>query len=173
MLIVKKLCPGAVVRRLNVNGKDVKLATIAHKILTQYKFLNNKYYPIVILIDKEARSSGCAEIVGELQTELSRLSVPLDQIHIGVCDQMIENWIVADDALTAERFDHRFEKCEGMNGKAALKRLFPMESPYQETVHGVELLTSANPIRIAERSSSFSAFVENFPILCPWLDATN
>ena len=78
--IVQDLCPGQPVRRTDLNGKSVTIDAIAKKIAPLIRSLGNKYYPIIILIDKEERSLGYDEIANQLYDKL---------IQEGISDQDI------------------------------------------------------------------------------------
>lgn len=169
MRVLQRVCPSAVVRRLNLNGESVKIGAIAKAINLQFQLLNNRCHPIVVMIDREQRVETCNAIIAEMQAAMEAIGLPVDQFHIGVCDRMIENWITADRELIVERFGREIVVNDGDHGKAAIRQLFARDSPYQETVHGVELLVSASAQRIAERSESFRNFIHDFPLQCQWL----
>jgi hypothetical protein len=169
MRVLQSICPTGVIRRLNMNGKDVKVSAIAKAVYMQYKLLGNKCYPIIVLIDREQRQATYEAIAQELCSEIEKLGMPLDQFHVGVCDRMIENWILADHELLLEKFGRVTHTADGEHGKGALRNLFTRDRPYQETVHGVELLLAASATRIAQRSASFASFVNQIPVQCAWL----
>jgi len=84
------ICPGNPIRIIGCNGDNVSIDAIAKRLTTLIKVLNNKYYPIVILIDREGRTDKCEKIAIDLRDALIQYGVK-DEILIGVCDRMIEN----------------------------------------------------------------------------------
>lgn len=94
--IAQRLCAGCPVRILNINGRDVQIHAIAKQVATQFRLLNNRYYPVVILIDREERDVSADDLAKALVNEAERQGVPRDQLIVGVADRMIENWILAD-----------------------------------------------------------------------------
>ena len=168
-LALERICKGAAIVRLNTNGKDVKIATIAKAIHLNYKILGNKCFPIVVLVDREGRSESYSEVKDVLVAEMTALDLPIDQFHVGVCDRMIENWIVSDLQLMEREFGTKPNLTEGMSGKGYLKKLFGRDRVYQETTHGVDLLVRAKASNISQNSQSFKSFAENFPVECHWL----
>jgi hypothetical protein len=95
-LIIEKLCPKKPIRRTDLNGRNVTIKAIVEKIASIIRLLNNKYYPIVIIVDKEERDIGFQEMCEEIETGLSSAGIDPQQIIVGVADRMLENWILAD-----------------------------------------------------------------------------
>lgn len=161
MRIVQSLCPNRPVQRLDLNGKDVKISAIAKKIASQIKIFSNRYYPIIVLIDKEQRSTSFDKIVEELRAELVSLSVSHIDIRIGVADRMIENWIVADwEQLCINAQGAKHEKpneTDGINGKAKIQKVL---GNYNKLSDGVRLFLEACPEKIYKNSASFKYFVD-------------
>src|SRR5690348_2601584 len=93
--IIARLCPDRPVRRIECNGHDVALEAIVDRVDLHIRDLNNRYHPIIILIDRETRRSSCEEILSEMRTLLDAKG-HANQCVIGVVDRCIENWILAD-----------------------------------------------------------------------------
>src|ERR1700692_1702768 len=98
-LIIQKLCPGKPVQRLEINGDQVQISAIVDRIEIIYRILNNRFFPVCVVFDREGRQATCDEILAEVVTEMVARKLDIDQFRIGICDRMIENWILADDAL--------------------------------------------------------------------------
>src|SRR3954452_9708477 len=64
--ILQHICPGKPVQRLNCNGKNVALEIIVDRIEFHIRLLNNRYDPIIILIDREQRRATCVDIVSSM-----------------------------------------------------------------------------------------------------------
>lgn len=168
---LNQLCPGNPIRLIGCNGKTVSMSAIAKRLTTHIKLLNNRNYPIVVLIDREGRKENIEAIKTELLAELEKLNVN-DEILLGVCDRMIENWILADKDNFKKYINRKtklpHDNYESLRGKSAVKKVFPN---YHETTDGVDLLVSANPEEIYKNSSSFRDFVETLQLIhCSWLD---
>lgn len=167
---IQQICPGSTIRRLDTNGITVKMSAIAKAINVHFRLLNNRNYPIIVMIDREGREENCEVLIEQLKNCLKEIGLPLDQFYFGMCDRMIENWIIADHELMALRFGKNMGASEGAHGKATLKSLFSADLPYQETIHGVELLVEAKASNIAANSKSFAGFRGDFPVDCEWMN---
>jgi len=168
---LNKLCPGHPIRIIGCNGKTVSMSAIAKRLASLIKVLNNRNYPIVILIDRETRPQDTKSIKEELHLELKKLEVH-DDVMIGVCDRMIENWILADKGnvskYCSKKINWKKQNFEGAKGKSELKK--HMKS-YHETTDGVNLLSTSNPKYLYKNSLSFKEFVHTIEkIECNWLE---
>ena len=166
---IQKLCPGMKIVQTLCNGKKVEISAIAKRIATNLKILKGRHYPVIILIDREDRTSSIHDIKRLLTKELKSLSIN-DELLIGVCDRMIENWMLADKKNIKKYTSTRnLEKVisEGCGGKSTIKKLIPT---YRETTTGVTLLTTSDPNEMYTNSESFKDFVETIKkIECKWL----
>lgn len=168
--IIQTICPNIPVQRINCNGDCVELSAIARRVASLVTVLNNKYYPIIIIIDRESRKEKFSDISEKLTDEIKSLGINND-IIVNVADRMFENWILADieslkknRKISASKLKATYENT---NGKAQLKKLL---ETYHETTDGVELFLSSNPKTIKKNSESFNRFVENVnKINCKWL----
>lgn len=167
---ISRLCPGHPVRTINCNGRDVSLEAIAERLATLIRALNNRHYPIIVLVDKEGRNETTTQIRARL-TDLLKAAGVNDNVLIGVCNRMIENWILSD----IENFKSyvgakaiKKDVSEGCSGKAVVKSIF---KEYHETSDGVELLCSSNPQIMFDNSPSFREFVLLLEdVNCNWLE---
>jgi hypothetical protein len=156
-LILGKICPGKPVRRTDLNGKHVTIKAIANKISSLIRLLNNKYYPIIIVIDREDREGNCTEIIKELREELTEKGHENDDIRINVADKMLENWIIADWSVITET-ENKPETTDGLRGSSVIKK---HKGTYGKTTDGVDLFTKANPSIIYKNSPSFKTFIDS------------
>jgi hypothetical protein len=150
------LCPGQPVQRINCNGKDVDLKVMAKFIETLIKLLGNRYYPIIVIVDREQRNTSARSMRKTIIGELTRLGVR-DQLIVAVADRHIENWILADIHTMTELFGKNFRRrnYEGAGGKGQLKRLFEsIGNVYNETTTGVTLLRQISSTRAQANSAS-------------------
>lgn len=170
--IVQQLCPNAPIRLLNRNGRDVELHAAAKRVVSLIRLLGNRYYPFVIIFDREERKESSSR-VAEVLRELILSEGIVDDLVIGVPDRMIENWLLADWATVQSLGKLKTPKSqifEGCNGKAAIKKLLPKGNTYQETVQGVEWFSAVNVNALFRNSSSFYHFVNELEHLdCLWL----
>jgi len=154
--IVQAICPGQPIRRTDLNGKDVSLLAMAKKIASLIRLLNNRNYPIVILVDKENREITYSEMCVRLHELIIEEGINDIELKVGVADRMIENWILAD----WERISTELPKpinTDGINGCSRLKELL---GAYGKTTDGVEMFLNANPLNIYNNSPSFKLFAD-------------
>jgi hypothetical protein len=168
--IIQNLCPKSPVQITNINGEDVRIEAIAKRLHSLIKLLGTRYYPIVILIDRECRAESAIDIEINLHDELRRLGT-IDELRIGVADRMIENWILADWENFATYTKIPIKGCpckfEGTQGKGKIKKYF---RDYHETTDGVQLFLCCNPKMLCDKSPSFERFISKLQdIKCFWL----
>lgn len=170
-LVIEKLCPNTKINRINCNGHSVSLESIAKRIVSLTRLLNNRYYPIIVIVDREDREISAEEMAANLKDEIERYGLK-DDIRIGICDRMIENWILSDKTTFSECCNVEVNDAmvfEGVNGKSFIKKTFPL---YQETTDGVSMLLKANPVAMAKNSLSFRNFTQIIQdINCNWLNS--
>lgn len=168
-LIIKRLCPSVPIQRLEVNGTDVAISAIVDRVASIARLLNNRNFPICLIFDREGRSQTPDEIVSEVQTELAKRGLDVAQFRIGVCDRMIENWILADSELILREYGHALNASyEGVRGKGVLKRICEATEYYRETTVGVRLFCAANVKAMYSGSSSFKRFIDAIDFECRW-----
>ena len=156
-LILGNICPGKPIKRTDLNGKSVTIKAIANKISSLIRLLNNKYYPIIIVIDREDRNYNCSQIIEKLEFELNQKGHYNDDIRINVADKMIENWIIADWKIITES-EEKPAETDGLKGSSIIKKY---KGSYGKTTDGVELFLNAKPSVIYENSPSFKAFIDS------------
>lgn len=169
-LILQKICPGVKINLINCNGSSVSISAIAKRVSSLIRLMNNRHYPIFVLIDREDRAETADIIASQLEKEIRNTGIK-DDLRIGICDRMIENWTLADWAsfkLNAKLAEDTIAPagCEGLSGKGLVKKLYP---GYQETTDGVGFFLKADPNVIYENSVSFRNFVKQTEdINCFW-----
>ena len=167
---LRKACPHHPIRRINCNGTNVSISAIADRVASQCRLLNNRHYPIVIVIDREDRTASTDSLCSDLLAQLIEKGVN-EQIIIGVVDRMIENWILADAEKVAEHPSYYASvpaNTEGLHGKNILKGCI---RHYHETTIGVDLLVSCRASVMRSNSTSFSRFYGQLPVNnCWWLN---
>ena len=170
--IIAQLCPNKPVRRIECNGRDVALEAIVERLDLHIQNLNNKYRPIIILIDQETRESSCEEIIAQLISLLERKGHH-SQCVVGVVDRCIENWILADweNVKRTKGIAGKSMRgnSEGVQGKVKLKQLLPGDILYHEPTWGKEFFLSCDPRTIYAKSASFRRFVDQLHLPCHWL----
>ena len=175
-LILDKLCPGHPIRRIDMNGKDVSIEALGKTIGSLIRLLNNRNYPIIIIIDREQRTETRQEILKGLLDALEKQGISIDQIRIGIADRMLENWILADwenfrNEIGQPTLKKPCATFEGLNGKSMIRKYL---KEYQETTDAVRLMVSSNPDRIRENSSSFNDLISSMTDLdCSWIPKKN
>ena len=165
-LILREICPGKPVRRIDLNGKSVTIQAMANKIASLIRLFNNKYYPIIVIVDREERSNNSDEIKRKLRDELDARGLQDQDIRISVADRMFENWIAADwGNLNMDKA--KPAEIEGKKGVSILKKYL---GRYNKTTDGVMLFLSSNPKIMYENSASFQKLVDDIKdVNCPFL----
>lgn len=167
--VLQKLCPNKKILTTSCNGNSVKISMIAKKLSSLIKLCGNRHFPIIIVIDREGRTESTAQIKVSLEKEIRALGIT-DELRIGVCDRMIENWILADKDVMNKKCDYVNDgvSLDGCHGKNYMKKLIP---GYHETTDGVELLSRCKPQNLYDNSPSFKEFAETIKdIGCEWLN---
>lgn len=156
-LIIGRLCPGKPVRRTDLNGKDVSIEAIANKVASLIRLLNNRYYPIIVVIDREERKEDIQSIIDKLLAELNKRGLNKEDIRINVADRKIENWIIADWEIIGD-IESKPKDTDGLNGVAIIKKNL---RSYTKTTDGVDLFIKANPSIIYKNSPSYKRFIDS------------
>jgi hypothetical protein len=166
--IIQKLCPSTKVLTLNSNGRDVTPEAISKRIGSLYRLLGNRYYPVVVIIDREGRSLTATQLKRQVLSHLAKLGIPDNQMIIAVPDKMIENWILAD--LACIGVVAKQKSFEGKGGKGVLKKILrEHDISYHETTVGVDLFCGINPVTAANNSKSFRELCKSIAPHCDWL----
>lgn len=174
--IIQRICPDAPIRMTNLNGRDVSIAAIAKLVSSFIKLLKGRYYPVLVLIDREGRPQTSAEIERSLFAELTECyGISETDIIVSCPDRMIENWMLADPELFHRLHEITVEPgLEGSNGKKKIKQyLFTKGLPYHELTIGVDIFNQLDPLALRKNSPSFSRMAERVEVFCRWLRATN
>jgi len=169
-LVLERICPNTKINRINCNGNSVSLEAIAKRIATLVRLLNNRHYPIIVILDREERELSVPQMEQNLIEEIRKVGIA-DDIRIGVCDRMIENWILSDWESFSEsciaQILQKPENTDGIKGKSFIKKCYP---EYQETTDGVNMLLRSNPKTMYANSDSFRKFANQIvDINCEWL----
>lgn len=170
---LQKLCPGVPIKILNCNGDDVQVQAIIDRVEALFKNLNNKFYPIYFVLDKEDRKMSAKEFEEQISQKLVKLGIR-DQFIIGVADRMIENWILSDwknvTKYLSINIDRPKRAADTLRGKSYIKKLFSDHGEkYEETIDGVELLIKSTPAIMKEHSDSFASFANVAEDHCWWM----
>jgi hypothetical protein len=156
MKIVQKICPNTPVQRTDLNGKDVTLDAISNNLSRLIKPLINRYYPIVILVDKEDRNITCEEMESVIFENLKK-NFPDQDLRVGVADRMIENWMIADWVSFCNNSAKKPTNTDGLNGTAVIKKI---KGSYSKTADGVNFFVNNNPHIMYENSLSYRCFID-------------
>lgn len=166
--IVQHICPGSPIKRTDCNGKDVKIDAIVKRIATLIRLLGDRYYPIIVLVDKEKREISFSDMSNQIKLGLEKEGIINKDIRIGVADRMIENWIVGDWETISESNEYKPHNCDGCNGAALIKKI---KKSYDKTTDGVEYFIAARPSIIYENSPSYKFFIDQLEgVSCHYLN---
>jgi len=167
---IQRSCPGKTVNRINCNGEDVEVSAIVSRIATQCRLLGNKYYPIVVIIDRESRDISTEELCTQILAGLRGEGIT-DKLIVAASNRMIENWILADPEVVRQHPNFQKAppaKCEGLNGKKLMKECIRY---YHETTIGVDLLLKCRASYLRKNSESFAYLYKKLPSKrCWWLN---
>lgn len=155
--------------RIGFNGKNVPIGAIAKRISDMMPLLDN-FHPIVIVFDREGRNESSDEISQNLLEELARLGYESAKFRIGIPDNMIENWLLADYDLMETVFGVKFKikEYDGKDGEKVIVNLLGKDS-YKKTSWGVDMLKRMNVKRASENSPSLDKFINTLDFKCWWL----
>jgi hypothetical protein len=160
-LIAAKICPGQPIKKIGCNGDEAPIAVMAKFVSAQIKILNNKYYPIVIVFDRENRQSTCEQIRLEMINILQNDYGYADQdIRIFVCDRMTEDLYLADIDTIVNHYKLPPYADQNFSGKGGLARLLEPKIRYHETTYGVEIFFLIDHKKVAQKLSHWSKFLE-------------
>jgi hypothetical protein len=169
---VQAACPGRRVVLLGANGDDVRMETICDRIETQFRLFSNRYFPIVVIFDREWRN----ETVEELETVISSILVGrgLDphQFIFFISDRKFECLFLAHlthDGHTIPSGCPITNSIDGLDGVSEVrKRLAASGLRYHKTTTGVYLFRSIRPSIVALKSQNFRRFQSRILRFCPW-----
>jgi hypothetical protein len=167
--VLQNICPSAVIRILQCNGKDVALQAIADRVSTHCRLFHGKYYPLIVIIDREDRKETAQDIIDDLLNLLNANGIT-DKMIIAVADRNIENWILGDIELISDLHPSVRQYCkngtDGFNGKTVLKKSI---TNYHETTIGVDLLTKCRPSKMRSSPSFEYLYQQVTQLDCRWL----
>lgn len=166
--IVQNICPGRPVKRTDLNGKNVAINAIAKKIAWHIRLMGNRYYPIIILVDREERNISFQEMASQIRLGLENEGIISQDLRIGVADRMIENWIIADWEQLNGTLENKPDKTDGCNGTSSIKKI---KLTYDKTTDGVNYFISARQPAIYRNSPSYRHFIDQLEgISCNYLN---
>ncbi len=140
---------------------------MASKIASIIRLLGNRYYPIIILTDREERNISFADMSVSLRIELTSAGVTNQDLRIGVADRMLESWIIADWFNLTGQNENEPEATDGMHGTSVIKRI---KGSYDKVVDGVDLFCSCDLAKVYAKSASFRHFADQLKdIHCTYL----
>lgn len=163
---IQIVCRDSPVKTINCNGSAVQAGAIAKRAASLIRLWGGRYFPIIILVDREDRVEA-AEVFRTSLENAIRAEGVADQLVVGVADRMIENWMLANADLwtTAAPPD----SVDGFSGSSRLRKLMPA---YDKAAHGPDLLSRTRCSELRKRSASFRSLYERLSTLrCRWLRA--
>lgn len=169
--IVQCICPNSVVRMTQLNGCDVAVSALVKRFVSFIKLFKDRYYPIIIVCDREGRDITAEELEKRILDGLIQSEIPINNIIVSVPDRMIENWIIADKEYMVETIgvaDYNVE--DGENGKSIIKLMYDgLGLSYHELAVGASLFPKLKASRISVRSPSFGRLAKAGANYCYWL----
>jgi hypothetical protein len=170
---IQNTCPRSCVQKINCNGDDVSIASIAKRVGTLGRLLHKRCSCLVVIFDRENRSESVVEIEDILRQALKSEDIDVP-IYIGIPDRQIENWILSDIDMFLELSEAHPDQpttlFEGMNGKSIVKKSLGSGRSYVGPLDGVNWLRGCRPSIMKQNSASFRRFIESLEgIPCWWL----
>jgi len=169
---VNRACPNHKVVLLGANGDSVTIATICNRIETHYRLFSNRYYPIIVIFDREHRRETTEEIESALVKELTSRGIDSKQFIFFISDRKFECMFLAH---IGEDGDYHKSGCpqttcvDGLDGVSELKsRLMQKGLRYHKTTTGLELFKLVRPTILASKSPSFKRFQSQILQYCRW-----
>jgi hypothetical protein len=168
--IVQALCQDSPVRMTGLNGRDAAITALAKAIQAFIKLFKGRYYPVIIVVDRETRDMTSEEMEAQLVHELQSYGIDTAHIIMTCPDRMIENWMLADKELMQGYGIEIDDVLDGCNGKAKLRSLLrEKEITYHELTVGVDIFRKADPNIMSRNSASFARFQGRAAPFCQWL----
>lgn len=161
------ICPGQPVRRTNLNGNSVTIEAIAKKVASLIRLLGNRYYPIIVLVDKEDREEHFQNLITELHERISGHGLEDQDIRVGFADRMIENWIIPDFEKIGN-IENKPLQTDGINGASVIKK---NKGSYDKVIDGVALLMTVDRSVVYQESPSYKCFIDSLHgVECNYLE---
>ena len=171
---IQQICPNCPVQKINCNGEDVCLDSIAKRVGTLGRLLHKRFSPIIVIFDREMRKETSDQLRDQFKKAIAheKIQVP---IIVGIPDRDIEAWILSDFEFFAQAAGIDRElltpSYEGQKGKTVIRGLIGAKRKYIETVDGVTWLKSCRATVMAQNSQSFQNLFRGLRrISCWWLD---
>ncbi|MEJ0097650.1 MAG: hypothetical protein WDM84_06680 [Bauldia sp.] len=151
------------------------MAAIAERVDTHLELMGNRYHPVYIMFDREARQSKIEGLVSELSALLTKFGRDVSQLRFMVPDRKIETWLLysvtADGEFAANCEGAASDEFEGTRGESELiRRLRNRGLEYHKTTIGVDLFCQMSAMALAEVSRSFRAAHAVAPPECSWIN---
>ena len=168
-LIARRICPGQPVTKIGCNGDSAPIEVVAKFVAAQIRVLNNRYYPIIIVFDREGRDISCDQIKQEMIAILHDQYNFSDQdIRIFVADRMTEDLYLADIESILVHYNLGPFVEQEFRGKGGLARLLHPKHQYHETTLGVEIFFIINHQAVAASYPHWSDFLVTVEeLICP------
>ena len=154
--IVHRACPGVPVRRIQCNGDHVSLGRLCDFIETQVRLLVDRYYPIIIVFDREGRSEAPDEIQAFVLNRFAEAGMAEQDIRVYVADRETEDWYLKDIEAICQHYEVQTGGRK-YYGKGGLTSLLEPVHRYHETTIGVDIFFKVSKSKIAACCPMFSA----------------
>jgi hypothetical protein len=170
--VIQLVCPGHKVVLLGANGDDVSAPALTARIETHFRRFSNRYFPIVVIFDRERRKSTPAQIEQELRELLSIKGIDAGQFIFFISDRDIEVLFlchIGEDGNFVDDGCPRTKQVDGLLGEGELrKRLSRVGVHYHKTTVGIEMFKRLRPSILAQKSDNFARFRSGVVEFCRW-----
>jgi hypothetical protein len=121
------------------------------------RLLINKYYPIVVVFDREGREETPAQIQSFVLERFAQAGMDQHDIRVYVADRETEDWFLADIEAICQHYEVRARTTKLYRGKGGLCSLLEPTHRYHETTIGVDIFFKVSKAKIAACSPMFYA----------------
>jgi hypothetical protein len=171
--MVQLVCRQHKVVLLGVNGDNVSMATIASRIETHVKLFSNRYYPIIVIFDRERRVETVPELLTQLNEIFGTKGLDMEQFRFLISDRDIEVMFVAHVEKNGDFIETgcpQTTDIDGLHGESELRaRLSKKGIRYHKTTTGIELFKKVRPTIVSFKSRNFRRFRSQMLQYCKWI----
>ncbi|MDQ0456105.1 hypothetical protein [Rhizobium paknamense] len=169
--IIREMCKGSEVRRLQINGSKFPVEKIAERVCPHISLLRRKgVKKFILIIDREQRDVSSEEFEKDILNKLSDLKIDISSVIVASPDRNFESWFVPFLNSSCKISTDVQSNAEGCNGKSIAREKFKASGQkYVEVVDGVSLFKKVTARKLSEASFSFKRFFDAFDEECWWM----
>jgi hypothetical protein len=148
------------------------MKTLCQRIETHFRVFSNRYYPIVVIFDRENRPQTPRELLDEINAILADKKLDPAQFIFLISDRDIEVMFVCHHTKDGEFIDTgcpETTNVDGVAGESELRnRLSKRGIAYHKTTVGMTIFKKIRPLIVASKSENFRRFRDQIVTMCKW-----